>query len=118
MRIDDGLLQKQIQAKGEKKKDFNFLIGVTILHEDTHRGDDQNGVDFPGEEGSQMEQASFGVIVGEGNMNAARKDFPSRTRQARKAVRSQKRQSRIENLNSMRSYIKNLINYPKYMTKI
>ncbi|WP_223607428.1 DUF6443 domain-containing protein [Chryseobacterium sp. OSA05B] len=78
IRVDEDLLKKQDAAKGEDKKDYDFLTGVTILHENTHRGDDQDNVDYPGEEGEQMEQDSFGRIVDESNMNAARKDFENK----------------------------------------
>ncbi|MEJ2326984.1 MAG: hypothetical protein P8Y25_09280 [Chromatiaceae bacterium] len=36
-------------------------VGVTILHELVHWGDDQDGVDYPGEEGELFEQAVYGV---------------------------------------------------------
>ncbi|MEM7422649.1 MAG: hypothetical protein AAF334_02945 [Pseudomonadota bacterium] len=35
-------------------------IGVTILHELVHWGDDQDGVDYPGEEGELFENAVYG----------------------------------------------------------
>jgi len=75
LQISKGLLNKQNKAKGSKKKDYKFLTAVTILHENTHRGDDLDGKDFPGEEGNKMEKASFGVVVDEGNMRLARKKF-------------------------------------------
>jgi hypothetical protein len=36
-------------------------VGVTILHELIHWGDDQDGIDFPGEEGEQFEQDVYGI---------------------------------------------------------
>ena len=36
------------------------LIGTSILHELVHWGDDQDGVDFPGEEGDQFEMDVYG----------------------------------------------------------
>jgi hypothetical protein len=36
-------------------------VGVTILHELVHWGDDQDGVDFPGEEGELFEAAVYGI---------------------------------------------------------
>jgi hypothetical protein len=36
-------------------------VGVTILHELVHWGDDQDGIDFVGEEGEQFEEAVYGV---------------------------------------------------------
>jgi len=37
-----------------------YRVGVTILHELMHWGDDQDGVDFPGEEGELFETAVYG----------------------------------------------------------
>ena len=42
-------------------------------HEDTHRGDNKDGVDYPGEEGELMESAAFGAVVDESNMKTVRK---------------------------------------------
>lgn len=36
-------------------------VGATILHELVHWGDDQDGIDFPGEEGELFEQAVYGI---------------------------------------------------------
>lgn len=36
------------------------LIGTSILHELVHWGDDQDGIDFPGEEGNLFEQDVYG----------------------------------------------------------
>ena len=36
-------------------------VGVTILHELVHWGDDQDGIDFPGEEGELFEAAVYGI---------------------------------------------------------
>ena len=36
------------------------LIGTSILHELVHWGDDQDGIDFAGEEGDQFEQDVYG----------------------------------------------------------
>jgi hypothetical protein len=40
-----------------------YAVGVTILHELIHWGDDQNGIDRPGEEGLEFERAVFGAVV-------------------------------------------------------
>jgi hypothetical protein len=39
------------------------VVGVTILHELIHWGDDQNGIDRPGEEGEEFERAVYGAVV-------------------------------------------------------
>jgi hypothetical protein len=36
-------------------------VGVTILHELVHWGDDKDGVDYPGEEGELFETAVYGI---------------------------------------------------------
>jgi Metallopeptidase toxin 3 len=40
-----------------------LLVGVTILHELTHWGDDQDGVDRPGEEGAEFEVKVYGKVI-------------------------------------------------------
>ena len=39
------------------------LAGVTLLHELVHWGDDQDGVDRPGEEGDEFERAIYGRVL-------------------------------------------------------
>ena len=36
-------------------------VGVTILHELVHWGDDQDGIDYEGEEGELFEQTVYGI---------------------------------------------------------
>ena len=36
-------------------------VGVTILHELVHWGDDQDGIDYPGEEGELFETEVYGI---------------------------------------------------------
>jgi RHS repeat-associated protein len=78
IRVGKTLLNDQDRAKGRNKKDYKFLTGVSILHENTHRGDDQDGVDHPGEEGELMETAAFGAVVDESNMRTKRKAFKNK----------------------------------------
>jgi hypothetical protein len=40
-----------------------LLVGVTILHELTHWGDDQDGIDRPGEEGEEFERRVYGKVI-------------------------------------------------------
>ena len=40
-----------------------YLVGVTLLHELVHWGDDQDGVDRPGEEGEELERLLYGRVV-------------------------------------------------------
>lgn len=39
------------------------LMGVTILHELIHWGDDQDGIDRPGEEGEEFERKIYGRVI-------------------------------------------------------
>lgn len=39
------------------------LVGVALLHELVHWGDDQDGIDRPGEEGAEFEIAVYGHVV-------------------------------------------------------
>ena len=39
------------------------LVGVTLLHELVHWGDDQNGIDRPGEEGEEFERLVYGSVI-------------------------------------------------------
>ena len=38
-----------------------YLVGVVLLHELVHWGDDQDGVDRPGEEGKEFERKVYGT---------------------------------------------------------
>lgn len=40
-----------------------YLVGVTLLHELVHWGDDQNGIDRPNEEGEEFERAIYGNVI-------------------------------------------------------
>ncbi len=40
-----------------------YVLGVTILHELIHWGDDQDGVDRPAEEGEEFEKTVYGAVI-------------------------------------------------------
>ncbi len=40
-----------------------YVLGVTLLHELVHWGDDQDGVDRAGEEGEEFERTVYGGVV-------------------------------------------------------
>ncbi|EPR74065.1 hypothetical protein ADIWIN_0874 [Winogradskyella psychrotolerans RS-3] len=46
---------------------FAFLVGVTILHEYVHYGDNLDGTDYPGEEGQLFEEDVYGQTVWRSN---------------------------------------------------
>jgi len=75
LRIDEGLVNRLEAAKGKEKRNLKFLTAVTVIHEHTHYGDDQNGIDTPGEEGNMLEIASFNRVVNDANAEQSRKEF-------------------------------------------
>lgn len=40
-----------------------YLVGVTLMHELVHWGDDQTGKDRPGEEGEEFEKAVYRAVI-------------------------------------------------------
>lgn len=40
-----------------------YLVGVTLLHELVHWGDDQDGIDRPGAEGEEFERLIYGSVI-------------------------------------------------------
>jgi hypothetical protein len=54
---------------------LSFYLAVAVLHEYTHYGDYARGINFLGEEGTEFEQAVFGVIVGEDNAGQVMLNF-------------------------------------------
>lgn len=63
LNIQQNLIENLEKAKGADRDAYLFLVGVTILHEYVHYGDDQDGVDYPGEEGNLFETAAYGQVV-------------------------------------------------------
>jgi hypothetical protein len=48
---------------GPQGNSLAFLLGVTILHEYVHYGDNMDGIDQPGEEGLLFEEATYGEAI-------------------------------------------------------
>ena len=65
IRLDTRMVQEFEAGRGLRnaKAGRVFLVGVTILHELTHWGDDQDGVDRPGEEGEEFEIKVYGRVI-------------------------------------------------------
>jgi RHS repeat-associated protein len=57
---DTDLVQKLENATGDERDVYTVMVGITVLHEYAHYGDDQDGRDIPGEEGTQFEKAAYG----------------------------------------------------------
>jgi len=65
LRIDTDLVKDFEKGKGTKvaRAGNVYLVGVTLLHELIHWGDDQNGIDRKGEEGSEFERLVYGRVI-------------------------------------------------------
>ena len=66
IRLDTNMVRDFEAGRGWRnaKAGRVLLVGVTILHELTHWGDDQDGVDRPGEEGEEFERKVYGKVIG------------------------------------------------------
>ena len=64
IRIDLSLVREFEMGKGRRvvRAGNIYLVGVTLLHELVHWGDDQDGIDRPGEEGEEFERRVYGSI--------------------------------------------------------
>lgn len=62
IRVDRGLCQ-DFETSSPPRQVYGrcYLLGVTLLHELVHWGDDRDGVDRPGEEGWEFEQVVYGA---------------------------------------------------------
>jgi len=65
IRIDTGLVTDFENGLGRRvaRAGNVYLVGITLLHELVHWGDDQNGIDRPGEEGEEFERSIYGSII-------------------------------------------------------
>lgn len=61
IRISKSLVEQFERSGGSRK--FTLLVGASILHELSHWGDDQDGVDIPGEEGNLFETDAYGHVI-------------------------------------------------------
>ena len=65
IRLDTNMVRDFVAGRGWRnaKAGRVLLVGVTILHELTHWGDDQDGIDRPGEEGEEFERKVYGKVI-------------------------------------------------------
>ncbi len=65
IRLDTDMVKEFEAGRGLRnaKAGRVFLVGVTILHELVHWGDDQDGIDRPGEEGEEFERRVYGKVI-------------------------------------------------------
>ena len=65
IRVDRQLVQEFDAGRGRRAARAGnvYLVGVTLLHELVHWGDDQDGIDRPGEEGEEFERLIYGSVI-------------------------------------------------------
>lgn len=65
IRVDTNLVRNFESGIGIRKSRAGnvYLLGVTLLHELVHWGDDQDGVDRNGEEGAEFEKLIYGRVI-------------------------------------------------------
>jgi Metallopeptidase toxin 3 len=65
IRIETKIVKDFEKGKGVRvaKAGNVFLVGVTLLHELVHWGDDQDGIDRLGEEGAEFETLVYGKVI-------------------------------------------------------
>ncbi|SHM74818.1 RHS repeat-associated core domain-containing protein, partial [Chryseobacterium polytrichastri] len=73
--LNSGTIDMANKLSGEDQSDLIFLIAVSILHEDVHRGDDVYGIDNPEEEGEKFEEEAFGESIQRNNSGDNRTKF-------------------------------------------
>lgn len=66
IRIDESIVDDFEAGRGVRRTSSGkpvYLVGVTLLHELVHWGDDKDGVDRPGEEGEEFERKVYGTVI-------------------------------------------------------
>ena len=67
LRIHKGLVEDFETGRPQRQRTSSgghvYFIGVVLLHELIHWGDDQDGIDRPGEEGKEFERVVYGSQI-------------------------------------------------------
>ena len=65
IKIDEDMVKEFEAGRGLRTARAGkvYLVGVTLLHELIHWGDDQDGVDREGEEGEEFEERVYGSVI-------------------------------------------------------
>ena len=65
IKIDEAMVKEFEAGRGLRTARAGkvYLVGVTLLHELIHWGDDQDGVDREGEEGEEFERKVYGSVI-------------------------------------------------------
>ena len=92
--IDEGILQNLEKVLASGSEEALLLVASTILHEFTHYGDDQDGKDYPGEEGELFEIFTYGIDID--NLNDAKKVLKQYKERQKKEA--QKKSKSLNNL--------------------
>lgn len=97
-------------ATGANRDALLFLLAVSLLHEYTHYGDDQDGVDYigavgNGEEGEAFELTAYGQVVSGLNAIQIIEQWRQRQEQKKQEQENQKKQkgfySLLSNFNNL-----------------
>ena len=105
--IDKGIIEDLENALISDSDAALLFVASTILHEYIHYGDDQDGVDFPGEEGQKFEEFVYGIDID--NLSQARsilKAYLAKRKAEQKKQRENKQKQ--QSLNAMLNDFDNL----------
>ncbi len=94
--INKHWVEKLKTATGDDRDAMLFLIAVTILHEMVHYGDNKDGVDQTGEEGSAFELAAYGQLILDENALSNVRTWISRNQQALRQQKSDREKRKEE----------------------
>ncbi|MFS4493186.1 DUF6443 domain-containing protein [Maribacter sp. 2308TA10-17] len=108
IKIDKDFLQALEDATGADADVYLLLIAVTILHEYVHYGDDQDGIDYPDEEGDLFEIDVYGEDIGD--YDSAKKVFDQwqKTLAEKKKKQAAENKKKAEGLNNLINNIDNV----------
>lgn len=95
LNIDKGIIEQLKKALASGSDEALLLVASTILHEYVHFGDDQDGIDYPGEEGQKFEEFVYGLDID--NLTDARKVIDAyKKRQEAEKKKQEEEQKRTE----------------------
>lgn len=77
IKVNEKYVKLLESASGTELENLRYLLVVVLLHELVHYGDDQDGQDYPGEEGNLFETDVFGQIINLSNASQSKKIFES-----------------------------------------
>ena len=101
--IDKGIIEQLENALISGSDEALLLVASTILHEYVHYGDDQDEIDYPGEEGQKFEEFVYGLDID--NLIDAKKviDAYKKRQEAAKKKKEEENRKRQQGLTSLLS---------------